>query len=247
MPDEVGYKKPPVHTRFQKGRSGNSAYAKASADEEIHWTRRSFSVGGPGGRPGPKRDIERRFGDAVEAALVLSPQELVDSRPASEFERMAEELVCKAALPNVVAIRIVLSFLPDHAECVRRAQVPAGILDQLMRVYMAEEARASGLPEEEAEAESQGIIALRQEQVRPLRNEAVRQAEDVARVAKKFVQGIRGDEASRLARQSQRISRHLRRLQRAQYRALRDGRSAGGARPPPSRESEPAAKCRVKR
>jgi hypothetical protein len=140
--------------------------------------------------------MERRFGDAVEAALVLSPQELVDSRPASEFERMAEELVCKAALPNVVAIRIVLSFLPERGEWVRRARLPAGMLDKLMRVYMAEEAVASGLPEEEAEADSQGIIALQEAQdpVRPLRDEAVRQAEDVARVARNFVQGIRGDE-----------------------------------------------------
>jgi hypothetical protein len=154
MQHEVGYKKPPAHTRFQKGRSGN-----------------------PGGRPGPRRDMERRFGRALETALMHSPEEMAESRPSSAFDRMAAELVCKAAKPNIAAIKIVLSFLPARGEPVRRMRLPANMLDELMGAYFEEEPVRSAYAEASADRQAQVLRQAQDEAVGRAQDEDLREAQ----------------------------------------------------------------------
>ncbi|HEY6579427.1 MAG TPA: DUF5681 domain-containing protein [Rhizomicrobium sp.] len=132
MQQDVGYRRPPVHTRFQKGQSGN-----------------------PGGRPGPRREMERRFGRALMAALIQTPEELAQSRPSAVLDRIATELVRKAATPDIPAMKFMMSFLPARGEPLRRPRLPA----QMLCVAMAEAERADALRQARGEA-SQGLSAI---------------------------------------------------------------------------------------
>jgi hypothetical protein len=107
----VGRGMPPLHTRFQKGQSGNSAYAKASADKEIHPIRRSFSVGGPSGKPGPAKLAKLRFERALYAALEGSEAELERSKSDTVITGIARRMALDAAAGRMSALKLVLSLL----------------------------------------------------------------------------------------------------------------------------------------
>ena len=72
----VGRGKPPAHTRFQKGRSGN-----------------------PGGKPAPRKSFEERLRNAVEKALAKDLCDLEDDFECSQdaFDVLARDLVLGAA------------------------------------------------------------------------------------------------------------------------------------------------------
>jgi hypothetical protein len=112
----VGRGRPPLHTRFKKGQSGNSAYAKASADKEIHPIRRSFSVGGPSGKPGPAKLAKQRFERALYAALEGSEAALELSKPDNVIAGIARRMALDAAAGRASALRLVLSLLDAESE-----------------------------------------------------------------------------------------------------------------------------------
>ncbi len=107
----VGHRRPPVHTRFQKGRSGN-----------------------PGGRPGPRRLVERLLQIELESLMRMSPDDVVALEVSSVFEAIAKELALRAARTELAAIRLVFSFMPERGmKRPRRARFPTGMLPALMR------------------------------------------------------------------------------------------------------------------
>ncbi|HLY05083.1 MAG TPA: DUF5681 domain-containing protein [Rhizomicrobium sp.] len=97
-PPKVGYGRPPVHTRFQKGQSGN-----------------------PGGRPGPKKQIKRAFDAALGDALKADKQELRDARPRKVIEVMARKVALDALDGRFTAMRLVLAILDREDDDERRA------------------------------------------------------------------------------------------------------------------------------
>jgi hypothetical protein len=86
----VGRGKPPLHTRFQKGQSGN-----------------------PSGKPGPARLARQRFQRALHAALDAETVDLKDARPRVNLEAMVRRLMLDAAGGDRGAMKLILSEL-DH-------------------------------------------------------------------------------------------------------------------------------------
>lgn len=84
----VGPGRPPLHTRFQKGRSGN-----------------------PSGKPGPAKLARRRFQQALCAALDGETAELKDARPRVTFEALVRRLTLDALGGNQGAMKIILAEL----------------------------------------------------------------------------------------------------------------------------------------
>jgi len=117
MSFDVGYCRPPVQGRFQKGVSGN-----------------------PGGKPGPRRAMEKRLLVFLEAGVRAPPEDLVASRPRTVLELMAKQLLCRAAQADLTAIKFVLSFWRRPGNGVRRRRLSAGVKRTL--IYgLAEETR----------------------------------------------------------------------------------------------------------
>ena len=99
MDTVVGYGKPPVATRFQKGKSGN-----------------------PGGRPGPRRELEKLFQQALSDALLAAPE---DGREhGTVCDRFARHLVNSAMEGDFGAMKLILSMLPGRGD---RVRVPSWI------------------------------------------------------------------------------------------------------------------------
>jgi hypothetical protein len=88
----VGRGKPPLHTRFKKGQSGN-----------------------PSGKPGPAKLAKERFQRVLYAALEGSTEELELAKPANGMVAMARRMVLDATGGRVPALRLVLSLL--DADC----------------------------------------------------------------------------------------------------------------------------------
>jgi hypothetical protein len=130
MSYEVGYGKPPVHSRFRKGQSGN-----------------------PGGRPGPRRAAERLVQAELEELLVLSPEEFARCPPRDGFADIAADLTRGAVGGNAAGVRLLLSFLSERGqERPRRARLPARIRQKL------DLAMSQGISQAIAEnTQSQGI------------------------------------------------------------------------------------------
>lgn len=84
----VGPGRPPLHTRFQKGQSGN-----------------------PSGKPGPAKLARQRFRRAICAALDGETADLKDARPRVTLDAMVRRLMLDAADGNMVAMRLILSEL----------------------------------------------------------------------------------------------------------------------------------------
>jgi hypothetical protein len=87
-PDPVGYGRPPRHTRFQKGQSGN-----------------------PGGKPGPKKRLKHQFDAALSGALNDTRQALRDAKPTKVIEAVARKLAIDALEGRPSALRLLLSIL----------------------------------------------------------------------------------------------------------------------------------------
>ena len=84
----VGYGKPPVHTRFQKGRSGN-----------------------PKGRPRGKKNMSTLLSAALDAAIIVV--ENGRRKKISKREAIITQLVNKSASADLKATQIVLTMLQD--------------------------------------------------------------------------------------------------------------------------------------
>ena len=84
----VGRGNPPLHTRFQKGQSGN-----------------------PSGKPGAAKLAKQRFQRALYAALDGSEAELEQAPPGTVMAGVARRLARAAVSGRVPAIRLLLSLL----------------------------------------------------------------------------------------------------------------------------------------
>ena len=84
----VGYGKPPLHTRFQKGRSGN-----------------------PKGRPRGKKNMSTLLSAALDAAIIVV--ENGRRKKISKREAIIIQLVNKSASADLKATQIVLAMLQD--------------------------------------------------------------------------------------------------------------------------------------
>jgi hypothetical protein len=85
---EVGYGKPPRHTRFQKGRSGN-----------------------PAGRPRGKKNLATLLSDALDQKIIVV--ESGRRKKISKREAIVTQLVNKSASADLKATQIVLAMLRD--------------------------------------------------------------------------------------------------------------------------------------
>src|ERR1700756_1567427 len=83
----VGYGKPPLHTRFQKGRSGN-----------------------PKGRPRGKKNMSTLLSAALEASIVVANGR---RKKITKREAIFTQLVNKSAAADLKATQIVLAMLRD--------------------------------------------------------------------------------------------------------------------------------------
>src|SRR5580698_10338932 len=81
----VGYGRPPLHTRFQKGQSGN-----------------------PSGKPGPAKLAKQRFERALFAALDGNEAELEHAKPGTLMAGVARRLAREAVSGRIPAIRLLL-------------------------------------------------------------------------------------------------------------------------------------------
>ncbi len=105
-PYTVGRGKPPLHTQFKKGQSGN-----------------------PSGKPGPAKLAKQRFQRALYAALEGSVAELELSKPGTALVGMARRMVFDAATGRIPAVRLVLSLL--DAESGKEASAEDHFAEQL--------------------------------------------------------------------------------------------------------------------
>lgn len=90
----VGPGRPPLHTRFQKGRSGN-----------------------PSGKPGPAKLARQRFQRALCAALEGETADLKHACPRRGLEALAQRLALDALGGHMGATRIVLAELDKESAC----------------------------------------------------------------------------------------------------------------------------------
>ena len=84
----VGYGKPPLHTRFQKGKSGN-----------------------PKGRPRGKKNMSTLLSTALNASIVVVANGR--SKRITKREAIVTQLVNKSAAADLKATQIVLAMLRD--------------------------------------------------------------------------------------------------------------------------------------
>ena len=140
MPGPVGYRRPPKHTQFAKGRSGN-----------------------PNGRPKGSKN----FGLVIEEELnaKISIYENGKRKSITKREAVAKQLVNKAASGDAKAIPILLNEArvrekagiglgPDPSHRVEDQQVMSGILDRIRRdlggsIPPVPQPTASNLPAEQ--------------------------------------------------------------------------------------------------
>jgi hypothetical protein len=85
---EVGYGKPPRHTRFPKGRSGN-----------------------PAGRPRGKKNLATLLSDALDQKIIVV--ESGRRKKISKREAIVTQLVNKSASADLKATQILLAMLRD--------------------------------------------------------------------------------------------------------------------------------------
>src|SRR5689334_3235265 len=84
---EVGYGKPPLHTRFQKGKSGN-----------------------PKGRPRGKKNMSTLLSTALNASIVVANGR---RKKITKREAIVTQLVNKSAAADLKATQIVLAMLRE--------------------------------------------------------------------------------------------------------------------------------------
>jgi hypothetical protein len=87
-PYPIGYGRPPEHTRFQKGQSGN-----------------------PNGKTGPKKRLKHEFDAALSGALDGDRGELRDAKPTKVIEALAHKVALDALDGRASALKLVLAIL----------------------------------------------------------------------------------------------------------------------------------------
>ena len=85
---EVGYGKPPLHTRFQKGRSGN-----------------------PNGRPRGRKNMSTLLSDALNGSVIVV--ESGRRKKITKREAIITQLVNRSASADLKATQIVLAMLRE--------------------------------------------------------------------------------------------------------------------------------------
>jgi len=88
FPYPVGYGRPPEHTRFHKGQSGN-----------------------PSGKAGPKKRLKRAFDAVLSEALNADEAALREAKPTKVIEVFARQVALHAVDGRPSAQRLVLSIL----------------------------------------------------------------------------------------------------------------------------------------
>lgn len=137
MDGQVGYRRPPLHSRFRKGQSGN-----------------------PGGRPGPRRLMERKMEARFELLLHLSPEAFRAHVPTDALDAFAKAFTRAAATGDPASVRRVIAFLSVRSRRrPRRARLP-------QHLRLALEAAAQELPRE-VQPRSQGISTNKCRAARP--------------------------------------------------------------------------------
>ena len=123
----VGRGRPPLHTRFQKGQSGN-----------------------PSGKPGPAKLAKQRFQRALYAALEGSEAELESSKPENLLTKVAKRIALDAANGRMQAVRLLLSLL--DAECERAAAAEdVGVEDAAAQLFSLLQGNGQGSEEKSLE------------------------------------------------------------------------------------------------
>jgi hypothetical protein len=85
---EVGYGKPPLHTRFQKGRSGN-----------------------PKGRPRGRKNLSTLLSNALNGSVIVAQNGR--RKKITKREAIVTQLVNKSASADLKATQMVLALLRD--------------------------------------------------------------------------------------------------------------------------------------
>lgn len=88
----VGPGRPPLNTRFVKGKSGN-----------------------PSGKPGPSKTAQAKLGRAVEGAMAMDSDMLREAVPKNALEEIAFGLVLDAAAGDRAALRTLLALMGSSA------------------------------------------------------------------------------------------------------------------------------------
>src|SRR5271155_6281298 len=113
---EVGYGKPPLHTRFQKGKSGN-----------------------PKGRPRGKKNMSTLLSTALNASIVVVANGR--RKKITKREAIVTQLVNKSASADLKATQIVLAMLRDLDSRADASEDPAPFTETDLQVIQRIQAR----------------------------------------------------------------------------------------------------------
>ena len=131
----VGYGKPPVLGRFQKGRSGN-----------------------PGGKPGPEKTKRYEFAQMLNAGMSESTELVATTPCTSIWAATAKGILLDGVRGKIPAIRLSFSLLDELDGVPRRKR--RGIDGMLAEARAADEKAGSFRNEQETNFPAQGITRL---------------------------------------------------------------------------------------
>ncbi len=136
MPAEyaVGHGKPPVHTRFQKGQSGN-----------------------PGGRPGVKKVRRRKFAQMLDAAMCESTEVVAMTPCASIYAASAKGMALDCVRGKTATLRLMLSLLDELDHVATDGRQRRGFDRKLEEMEAADEAAAAYGNEQETEVAAEPV------------------------------------------------------------------------------------------
>jgi hypothetical protein len=112
----VGYTKPPLQTRFQKGRSGN-----------------------PTGRPRGKKNMSTLLSAALDASIIVV--ENGRRKKITKREAIVTQLVNKSASADLKATQIVLALLQDVEARADGSADPAALTETDLEIIQRIQAR----------------------------------------------------------------------------------------------------------
>jgi len=115
----VGYGKPPLHTRFQKGRSGN-----------------------PNGRPRGRKNMSTLLSDALNGSVIVV--ENGRRKKITKREAIVTQLVNKSASADLKATQIVLAMLRDVESQADGSADPAPLTEADQQIIRRIQARLRG-------------------------------------------------------------------------------------------------------